>query len=75
MTHLSTPLSDPFEFLPCIFVLVLSLICFSFLVVPWPGFYIYNVTYASIKENWFKDVAPRSLVIRTGTTDTVLPYS
>ena len=40
---------------------------FSFSIVPWPGFYIYNVTKAVIKENLFRDVAPRSMIARIGS--------
>ena len=31
----------------------------TFLTIPWPGFYVYNATKVSLKNNFFKAVAPR----------------
>lgn len=38
----------------------------TFLTIPWPGFYVYNATKVSLKNNFFKAVAPRSLVFKKG---------
>lgn len=34
--------------------------------IPWPGFYVYNVSSVLLKANTFGSVAPKSIVIKTG---------
>ena len=38
----------------------------SFETIPWPGFFIHNVTRAAFISNYFKDVAPKALVAKLG---------
>ena len=37
-----------------------------FETVPWPGFFIHNVTRAAFTANFFRDVAPKALVAKLG---------
>ena len=34
--------------------------------IAWPGFYIFNITSVTIKENAFPDIASRSIVAKKG---------
>ena len=34
--------------------------------IAWPGFYIFNISSVTIKENAFPDIAPRSIVVKNG---------
>lgn len=37
-----------------------------FITIPWPGIHVFNSSRVSIKQNTFKQVAPRSLVFKHG---------
>ena len=38
----------------------------TFSRIPWPGFFVFNVTDVFVKSNNFAKVAPRSFVIKNG---------
>ena len=43
--------------------------------IAWPGFYIFNITSVTIKENAFPDIAPRSIVAKRGkSVDNIYIY-
>ena len=43
--------------------------CFISQSVPWPGFYIYNVTRASITGNHFVDTANKAIIAKNMTRE------
>ena len=38
----------------------------NFVIIPWPGIYIFNSSVVSLRGNAFKSVAPRSMVFKHG---------
>ena len=38
----------------------------KFVIIPWPGIYIFNSSGVSLRRNAFKSVAPRSMVFKHG---------
>ena len=46
-----------------------------FETIPWPGFFIYNVTRTSITKNTMVDTAPKALVAKLGKNQQILKFS